>query len=152
MFRFFACLAVFAAVAGLTARADDKPIVPKTPPPEFLTVNEFDTGKEELTVAVVRTQVVQKTGTRQVQIMGQNVTQTYTYSESVPVSMMMRRSTSGARYLTADGKEIKKASAIQMLKKGTVILWTEWREGVDPLYLKALAKDTLIVIGQPVLP
>src|SRR5438445_10478587 len=98
MFRFFAFLAVFAAVAGLAARADAKPIVPKTPPPEFLTVNEFDTGKEELTVAVVRTQVVQKTGTRQVQIMGQNVTQTYTYSESVPVSMMMRRSTSGARY------------------------------------------------------
>jgi hypothetical protein len=152
MFRTAAIFALFVALAGTTVRADDKPIVPRTAPPEFVTVNEFDTGKEEITVGVVQMKMAAQTQTRQVVRMGQTVTENVVVNKPVPVSMMMRRSTAGAKYLNGEGKPVDKASAIQMFKKGTVILWTESQDGVDPLYLKALSKDALIVIAQPVLP
>jgi hypothetical protein len=152
MFRAAALLALTAALAGATARADDNPVVPKTAPPEFVTVNQFDTGKEELIVGVVSMAPTLVTRTRNVVIMGKPVTENYVETKYVPVSRMVRKSTSGAKYLNGEGKPVDKASAIQMFKKGTVILWTESPDGVDPLYLKALSKDALIVIAQPVLP
>lgn len=152
MFRTAMLLALVPALAATTARADDPPIMPKTAPPEFVTVNEFDTGKEEITVGVVQMRATQETRTKTVEIMGRNVQQTYIVTKMVPVSFMMRRSTAGAKYLNGEGKPVPKASAIQMLKKGTVILWTESQDSVDPLYLKALSKDALIVIAQPITP
>ena len=106
-------------------------------------------SRSQITVGVVQTRNVQETRTRQVVIMGKTVTETYNVTRPVTVSRMERRSTAGAKYLNGEGKPIAKASAIQMFKKGTVILWTEFPDGVDPLFLKALAKDTLIVIAQP---
>src|SRR5438552_4777989 len=99
MFRIAALLAVLIGLVGMTARADDKPILPKTAPPEFLTVHEFDTGREELTVGIVRMQTVLETRTRNVVIMGKTVTETYTAEKAVPVSVMVRKYTNGAKYL-----------------------------------------------------
>ena len=143
-------LTVFIALFGLAARADDKPIIPKTAPPRFMTVNEFDTGKEELLVGVTRKENVAEVRTRVVEVMGQKVTQSYTVTRPVMVSVMMKLSTHGAKFLNGEGKPVSKASAIQMFKPGTVILWVEVGDSVDPLFFKVLSRDALIVIPEEV--
>jgi hypothetical protein len=143
-------LAVAAAVPLLAAQDQTKDQPPEAPAPTFAYVSGYDKDKDTLRVRSFVYVPVTKQATRAVVRNGQQVTETYTYTEMAAETRESAYPLKGAQFYDGAGKKLKDDEARDRLKAGRTVLLSQDPKGVDPAYLKVLAKDALIIVpGAP---
>jgi hypothetical protein len=130
-----AVLCLVLALVGSALAADD-PKAPKGHPPQFMVIKDVNMEAKQLVTTswVMGNLAIKKDGDKV--ILSQDVQQrdNNVALDSVNIS-------------TVGGKKIDGEAALKALK-GQVVVVTNL-ESVDPLFLKALAKDTIVITNKP---
>jgi len=137
---------VYAALAlclplNALARADDRAAVPKGAAPEFIQVVSID--KEKVVIQAHTTGGPAKGTIQEVSGGGKKIVQQIGVGEATESTVTLKLA--NVRLLDAQGKEIKGDDAWKKLAEGKVLLRQVGEEPIDPIYLKLLSKDALIL-------
>jgi hypothetical protein len=139
----------------LNAPAPEKVEPPKGPPPELQMVSSLDRDKGTITVVTVR-QVPEQKFKVVVEEVNQGgkifkVNKQLPVIEYVSVTVMMSYRLSDESVSATDvfGKKLAKNGVWNMLTPGKMIAVARDRNGLDPAYRAALARDVVILIVPP---
>jgi hypothetical protein len=135
--------AVLALCLPLTAiaRGDDRLAAPKGAAPEFIQVVSID--KEKVVIQALTIGGQAKGIIQEVSVGGKKIVQQIGVGEATESTVTLKLT--NVRLLDAQGKEIKGDDAWKKLAEGKVLLRQVGEEPIDPVYLKLLAKDALIL-------
>jgi len=138
--------ALFAsALVGNPALPEERVIMPKGSPPEFVFVSGVDKDKGVFKVQTSVAMPVTKTVTKVVVINGMNVPQMVSVIEYQYSTKEESRNLAAFRVLDAQGKELEGDAGWKRLADGKLVIRQAGTEPIDPAYLKLLAKDALIL-------
>ena len=136
-------LAVAAVIGALSsASADDAPQAYGTPP-RLLIASGIDAGGNLILSA---TEQRQKKVSREVEKDGKKTTREVTFTYPVTVLNRQTASLKGVTISELGGKKISLDQARERLKEPAPVLLTMMGEKVDPIYLKAMKKETLTFV------
>jgi hypothetical protein len=136
----YAALALCLPLIAL-ARADDRPAAPKGAAPEFIQVVSID--KEKVVIQALTTGGPAKGIIQEVSGGGKKIVQQIGVGEATESTVTLKLA--NVRLLDAQGKEIKGDDAWKKVAEGKVLLRQVGEEPIDPVYLKLLSKDALIL-------
>ena len=120
---------------------------PKEPPPAIVVARLHEKG--DLLVEQFRYNIVTKTMELKEKVGERVVTKTVQYQEYVPVKVMTMLRLKGATITDAGGSKVDAKKLAKLLAKPTAVLISYTGKAVDPLYLKAFKKDTLVFVFKP---
>ena len=139
------------APADTPSAPPDDDIAPWTPAPTLVVLSDASAARGSL--AYLQTKIVTKEVTENVTRTINNrtvvtpVKKTVYETVVVPVAIAAR----SWKLLNAQGREVPAREAVNLLKPGTAVFLTSSPK-VSPVYLKAMARDALVVVQLPQQP
>ena len=145
-------VAVSLAIASGAAIAQEKPGSAPSIPPTFVIISEINLQQGELVLAGIKTLFVSEQRLKKVEKNGSVEEVVETVRKPAFESRTEKVVLDTTDVYEAGGKKLDRESVLERAAVGTVAVASADGKKVDAVYLKALAKDTLVIVSSPAPP
>jgi hypothetical protein len=152
MQRFKLLVAVCLVIASGTAIAQEGPETMPGVPPNFVIVSDINQQQGELVLTGVMTLFVAEQRLRQVETNGRVEEIVETIRKPAFESRTEKVALDTTDVYEAGGKKLDRETVLKRAAVGTVAVASADGKKVDAVYLKAIAKDTLVIVSPPAPP
>jgi hypothetical protein len=137
------------ATVASTAAAQEQPRKSPGIAPRFVRILQIDRDQSELILSTVTMRFVAEQRTRSVERGGKTEDEVYTVRTPVYEERAESISLHVAQIFDGRGKELTAEEIWKRAEIGAAAVVSADGRKVDPVYLKALAKDTLVIVVPP---
>ncbi len=137
---------LFMVIIVSTAKADERPTLSPGVPPWFATVGQLNLDKGNIVLDRTTVQFVTEEVTRNVMLNGKVEPIKQKITKPVYEQTCKIISLESAKFAEAGGKKINAADIAKRLDVGTVVVVSTDGKEIDSAYLKALAKDAIVIV------